>query len=237
MRVDDEVRRDTGSGERHIFLRSDKTADSFLTVTGCELVADLGDTEVTRSDFDEAGGVFRLGDDDGVNDTSLVTSHSDRGVAAFFNGDELSGRFLKETRRGGLADENILFIYDGLGIDDPVDIKVCVGTDSVRTLDILVRELDPVDLSSGISAFLSFIGSEEVGAACSALDRGFVEDERIFNIVSFVGDDGHTEVLTLRAVVGTDKLGCLRVHHRDLGVVKHMTAGIGPQLHVCLGKP
>ena len=72
------------------------------------------------------------------------------------------------------------------------------------TGDVVFRLFNSVNLSSRVSALFTFVGSEEVGTADSALDRCLVENQCIFNVVSFVGDDSDTEVLSLRALVRTD---------------------------------
>jgi len=71
----------------------------------------------------------------------------------------------------------------------------------------------------------------------AAVDRGFVEDERIFNVVAFVRENGDNKVLACRPVVRSDQFGCLGVGERFLHVMEQVATGIGPQFHVCRAKP
>jgi len=73
--VDHKVRAESALGKRHIFLRCDKSDNSFLTVTGCKLVADFRDTEVTGAHFDQTGAVLTFGNDHSIDNTVLVAAH------------------------------------------------------------------------------------------------------------------------------------------------------------------
>jgi hypothetical protein len=170
-------------------------------VAGRKLVADFRNTEITGSDLHEARTVLALGDDHRIYDTMLIAPHRNGSVAAFLDRDQFPGRLLKEPGRGGLSYQDILFRDHGLGVDDPVLVKVLVGLGTMGTGNVLFGDLDPVDLATGIAAFLAFIGPEEVRPAKAALDRGLVEDERIFDIVTFVGEDGDNEILAGGPVV------------------------------------
>ncbi len=191
-----------------------------------------GHAEVAGPDFHEAGTVLALGDDDRVDNAVLVAAHRDGGVAALLDRNQFTGRFLEEPRRGGLADQHILLCDNGLGVDHAVFVKVLVGLGTVGTGNVLFGDFDPVDLAAGIPALFAFVGPEEVGTAEAALDRGLVEDERIFNIVAFVREDGDDEVLACRPVVGSDQFRGLGVGERFLHVVEQVAAGVGAELHV-----
>jgi hypothetical protein len=88
--VDNEIRTESTLCEGHIFLVGDKPYDSFLTVPGCELVSDFGDTKVTGSYLDEPGTVLSFSNDHSVDNTVLVAAHCDRSIATFLNGNEFS---------------------------------------------------------------------------------------------------------------------------------------------------
>jgi hypothetical protein len=75
--VDNEIRTESTLCEGHIFLVGDETYDTFLTMTGGELVSDFGDTKITGPYLDKPGTVLSFSYDNGVDNTVLVTAHGD----------------------------------------------------------------------------------------------------------------------------------------------------------------
>ena len=76
-----------------------------------------------------------------------------------------------------------------------------------------------------------------MGASETPLNGGLVEDERIFNVVAFVGQDRDDKVLPCRTVIGADQFRGLGVGERFLHVVEQVATGVGAQLHIRRPKP
>jgi len=95
-----------------------------------------------------------------------------------------------------------------------------------------IRNLDPVYLPPRIPPLLSLIRPEEVGSPQTAIDRGFVEDQGIFDIVSFKTKDRNNEVLSSRTIIRSDQIRGLGVDNGPLDIMKQMTPGIWPEFHV-----
>ena len=162
MRVDDQVWCNPCFGERHVFLGCNKSDNSFLSVPGCELVADLRNPQVPCPDFHQAGTVLTFGYDNRINNPVLVTPHGNRCVTPFLDSNQVAGRFFQEPRRRSLPNQDILFSDDRLRVDYPVFIEVFIRVCPMGTGHFLVRYFDPVNLPTGIPAFFSFISPEEM---------------------------------------------------------------------------
>jgi len=107
----------------------------------------------------------------------------------------------------------------------------------VRAGDLFVRDLDLVDLAAGVAPLLAVVGAEEVRASEAPVDGGLVDDQRIFNVKSLIGDDRDDEILACRPVVGTDRIGGLGEGERLLDVVEHVSPRVGAEFHVCRTEP
>ncbi len=199
---------------------------------GCKLVTDFRNTKVTGPYLDEAGTVLPFSNNHGIDNPVLIAAHRNRSIPAFLNGNEFSGGFFKEPWRRGFSDQDIFFRYNGFRINHPVLIQVLVRICPVSTGDILFRHFNPVDLTTGITAFFSFIGPEEMGAPQTTFYRSLVEDECIFNVVSFIGKNCNNKILPGRTIVRTDQFRSLGMSKGFLHVVEQVTAGIRAQFHI-----
>ena len=201
MGIDDQVRGHARLRKRHILRRLNEPDNTFLAMSGCELIAHLWYPEVTGPDLHEARRVLALGDDDGIHDPTFVAPHCDGGITAFLNGDELTRGLFKEPWRGGLSYEHIFLADNRLGVDDTVVIQVRVVFGTMRSGDFFVRYLDPVNLTARVASFLSVVCPEEVRSSKAPIDRGLVDDQRIFYVEPLIGEDRNDKVLTRRPLI------------------------------------
>src|SRR5690606_31563725 len=125
-------------------------------------------------------------------------------VASFLYGDELACRFFEEPRWRGFPYKHILFTDNRLWVDDAIVIQVRVVLRAVRAGDLLIRYLDPVNLTTGVAPLFAFVGPEEVRPPETTVDGGLVNDQRIFNVEPLIGEDRNDKILTCRPLVGPD---------------------------------
>jgi len=199
---------------------------------GSEFVTHFRNAQVPGSYLDKPRAVFAFGNDDGINNAPLIASHRDRCVPPFFDGDEIARWLFEKSGRGCLPDQDIFFIYNGFRIDNPIIIEVFVAFRTMSSGYFFIRNLDPVYLPPRIPPLLSLIRPEEVGSPQTAIDRGFVEDQGIFDIVSFKTKDRNNEVLSSRTIIRSDQIRGLGVDNGPLDIMKQMTPGIWPEFHV-----
>ncbi len=83
-------------------------------------------------------------------------------------------------------------------------------------------------LPPGVAALLRAVGPQERGTPQSPLHGALVHDQRIFDVVSVVGQNGDAEVLAGGPVVVADELHRLRLHHRHLWIVHKVAPRVGP---------
>src|SRR5208283_3453079 len=76
MWIDDYVRDDSLFGERHIFMRNQRSDDSFLSVSRCEFISQLRNTSIANSYLYEAIAFNRFTEEDCVYDTFLGGAHA-----------------------------------------------------------------------------------------------------------------------------------------------------------------
>jgi hypothetical protein len=80
VRVHDDVGADSLIVERHVFLRDDEAANSLLTVTGRELVAEFGTTGLANENLDKGRVGVGIGEEDLVDVTRNRTAVRHAGV-------------------------------------------------------------------------------------------------------------------------------------------------------------
>ena len=226
MGVDDDIGGDSVGGEGHLGLADETSDDSLLSVPGTELVSEFGDPLVPDLDPGDGGVLLGHGEHDRVDPSALSVPDGEGCLPPLLGG---KGLLLDEPGGRGLTDEDVSAGDLCLGGDQSVVSECgvcCVSTcsDDIGGGDLEVVPLPVVQIVGVL--LLCTVGPEEGGTSESALDGALVHDDCILDVVSVVGEYRDTEVLSCGLVVVTDVLHLLGLHHRHLGVVEQVSAGI-----------
>ena len=89
----------------------------------------------------------------------------------------------------------------GIGVHQAVGVQLVVGFTAPRAAHLHVRNLELVLLAARVLSLLGLRDAEEVAAGQAALDGAPVHDQGILNVISFISQDGHHEVLAGRPLV------------------------------------
>lgn len=112
MRVDDDIRSDTFSRERHVFMSIRDTDRSFLTMSRSELVSNFGDTSRTNSNLDELESFRVCRQENLIDDTILCRFERSRDISFRVSFESLS-EFFRIGRNGcSLSDDDVLYVDD-----------------------------------------------------------------------------------------------------------------------------
>lgn len=184
VRVHDDVRDDALVRERHVDLLRDEAHDALLAVAGREFVADLGATRLPRQHLDELILPLGHGDHDLVDVGWVWEFVGHRGWQVVDGPARVGPR---ESRRESLLGGDFVDVHLArvdLLTDCGQTVALEEGMLPDRSVVLILRSCELVLGSVGIALEVGSVFPEDLASSETAIDRSFVQDEGIFDIVA-----------------------------------------------------